>query len=245
MNLTIGQTIKTIRTKLGISQLELEEKLGLSANSLTKIESDKVVPKRETLLKIIDELNLNPFESFQLLGLSTSKITEVIDLVNELNLIENKEEVSQKAVNEIPKKLGLLGASMHLLNEDKLQIVTFTQSWYTELLLRIMPFDYKDFFVSMRKDKDNLMIQSLEFNKIIYGNDLFQFAKPFISSKICKLLEKTANVKSILCVPMVVKEIRVGTIIYVKNNIMDFQDEIPLLQSFTTSVGTRIYNLSE
>lgn len=242
---TIGQTIKTIRQNLAISQLELEEKLELSTGSLTKIESDKVIPKRETLLKIIEVLNLNPFESFQLIGMPSSKIIEIITLINQIHTLNNVEEIAQKAVDEIPQKLGLLGASLNLVFKDNLKTVAFTKSWYTDLLLKILPFPYKDFSVSLSKDSHNLMVKSILKGKLEYNEKLSEFTSPFMTPGIANLLQKTANVKSILCIPLTVGDFKIGCILYVKNNKMEFSNEIPILNAITASVATAIFRLQK
>ncbi len=241
MNQNIGQKIKTYRVRKGMTQLELENKLNLANGSLTKIESGKVMPGRETIVKIIDTLNLSPHESAMLLGLSVSKIAEVIDVISNIMILEDEMEISQAAVNEIPKKLGLLGASFNLVFGDSLKTTAITQSWYTEILLKVMPFKPTDYSVSLTKDKHNLMIKTINENKSYYGEDLHEFTHPYIAPTIARMLQKTASVKSMLSVPMVVENEKVGVIIYAKDQKMDFLDEIPLLNSYTNAIALLIH----
>jgi transcriptional regulator with XRE-family HTH domain len=52
------KSIKHIRIDRGVSQSFLAEKAGISNNTLSRIELDKVQPSIDTLIKIADALNV-------------------------------------------------------------------------------------------------------------------------------------------------------------------------------------------
>lgn len=58
--MTIGQSIRTFRNKVGMTQQELSEKTGISVQSIRKYESDKVVPKSQNLRSIAKTLGVSP-----------------------------------------------------------------------------------------------------------------------------------------------------------------------------------------
>ena len=58
--MTIGQSIRTFRNKIGMTQQELSEKTGISVQSIRKYESDKVVPKSQNLQSIAKTLGVSP-----------------------------------------------------------------------------------------------------------------------------------------------------------------------------------------
>lgn len=58
--MTIGQSIRTFRNKVGMTQQELSEKTGISVQSIRKYESDKVVPKSQNLQSIAKTLGVSP-----------------------------------------------------------------------------------------------------------------------------------------------------------------------------------------
>lgn len=239
----IGRKIKMFRTRVKMTQLDLENQLNLSTGSLTKIESGKVTPSRETLLRIIEQLNLNAGESFLLLGLPSSKLTEIIDLISEINLLKTELEIAQRAVNEIPKKLGLLGASLNIVQGDKIQTIAITQSWYSDLVVQTLPFSPVSFNVSLNKDKHNLLVQSVLENKRIYGEQLAPFTAPFMPVKLSNLIQRVVGVRSLLSVPMIIDSKPIGVVLYVKNQKMGFEEEIPLLESLTKSIASVLYRL--
>lgn len=56
--MNLGEAIKTFRKKKGITQKELAEKSGISANALCSIEKDKAFPSKETIKSICDVLDI-------------------------------------------------------------------------------------------------------------------------------------------------------------------------------------------
>lgn len=60
--MTVGQNIKSIRTKQGISQKTLAIKSGVGLASIQRIEYGQLNPKRETLHKIAKALHVNDID---------------------------------------------------------------------------------------------------------------------------------------------------------------------------------------
>ena len=58
--MTVGQSIKTFRNKVGMTQEDLSEKTGISVQSIRKYEADKVVPKSPNLQSIAKALGVSP-----------------------------------------------------------------------------------------------------------------------------------------------------------------------------------------
>lgn len=240
-NKTIGEYIKQFRKRLGISQHDFENQLDLSTGSLTKIESGKVVPSRESLLKFIKVLDLNVFDTFNILQLPTNKITSLINLINKINLLTSEEEIAQIACNNIPEQIGSFGAAVCLIDGDLLKTIGFTKSWYADLIIQLIPFPYKDFYVSVSKDVDNLMIQSIKTKKLIYSNKLEEFLRPFVYKNIARIFQKTAHMESIISVPMIAEDKVLGVALYATHSRTNFEKEKDLLSAFTQVISTSIY----
>ena len=58
--MTVGQSIKTFRNKVGMTQKDLSEKTGISVQSIRKYESDRIVPKSQNLQAIAKALDVSP-----------------------------------------------------------------------------------------------------------------------------------------------------------------------------------------
>lgn len=68
-NIEIGKRIKKLRTKRGLSQLDLELLINASSGSISRIENGKVNPTKETLASISRGLSLNYEEAIILFGI--------------------------------------------------------------------------------------------------------------------------------------------------------------------------------
>ncbi len=58
------KNLRFFRNKLGFSQLEFSEKIGLSPNYLNAVENGKNFPSVEVIQKIIDVLGIMPYQLF-------------------------------------------------------------------------------------------------------------------------------------------------------------------------------------
>lgn len=58
--MTLGNRIRSRREELGLNQVELAEKSKLTQASISRIESDIIVPKATTLIALAIALNLVP-----------------------------------------------------------------------------------------------------------------------------------------------------------------------------------------
>jgi len=60
----IAKNLKLARSRLGITQQELAERCGLSTNYLATLEICGKFPSSDTLEKLVEALNLRPYELF-------------------------------------------------------------------------------------------------------------------------------------------------------------------------------------
>lgn len=58
--MTLGNRIRSRREELGLNQIELAEKSRLTQATISRIESDKLIPKATTLIVLAITLDLAP-----------------------------------------------------------------------------------------------------------------------------------------------------------------------------------------
>lgn len=84
----LGLKIKKLRSKLGLTQEGLSEKIDISQRTLAGIETGENFLTAETLDKIIEALNTTPEELFRVSHLKESK--EIMDeIVKEIQTLKN------------------------------------------------------------------------------------------------------------------------------------------------------------
>lgn len=76
----LGQKIKSLRKKRGLTQERLSEIINISARNLVNIESGVNFPKAETLEKILKSLNVTTEELFANNHIKTNK--ELLECIN-------------------------------------------------------------------------------------------------------------------------------------------------------------------
>lgn len=55
----IGETVKKLRRSLGLSQIQLCKRVGITQATLSQIENDQTFPQKQTLNMICKELNVS------------------------------------------------------------------------------------------------------------------------------------------------------------------------------------------
>lgn len=60
----LGSNIRCYRIKLKMTQEELAEKIGITSVEISKIETGKTWPKKETIEKLLEILEVKPFQLF-------------------------------------------------------------------------------------------------------------------------------------------------------------------------------------
>lgn len=76
LNITLGKKLRFFRTRAGVSQQEIENEIGLSSGTLSRIENGETNPTKETLFKIIKLLKLGKLETEYLIGKLQSSATK-------------------------------------------------------------------------------------------------------------------------------------------------------------------------
>src|SRR5688572_20923649 len=136
-NQTIGQKIKLYRERLKKSQFDLEVEIEASTGSISRIENGLVNPSKETLIKIINALDLNVYESTSLFGIKLEP-NIILNVVNKLYSKKNVYDLLLNATDEIVKEFNLLGSVGLIVKGDSLISITHQQSKKTEIIDKII-----------------------------------------------------------------------------------------------------------
>jgi len=198
-NLTLGEKIRFFRKRSGLSQFDLELKIATSSGSLSRIENDQVNPTKETILAIINALNLNVSDSSSLFNLDiTKEFNNIIEISGSLKSTLNMSEISSKAVNILSKLIGIDMVTFWLWNEETkslgLNKIKFPESMYN-FVGNVSGFDLKQ--MQLREDiKDqwrNDYLRTLLEENVIRTTDVYWLAHPFINRTICNIIQKMAE----------------------------------------------------
>jgi SOS-response transcriptional repressor LexA len=117
---TIGEKLRFYRKKLGWTLQELEEKSGIANPSISRYETNKVIPRREALEKLAQALNVPIEEFLQIEGESKEELTkEYPGIQNYFDIYSGRfihvpilSEVHAGNPNEIPDSLIIGGVDL-------------------------------------------------------------------------------------------------------------------------------------
>lgn len=104
--------IRDFRKKLNITQSKFAEILGIKQTILSRYENHKLKPTYETIVKLIEIFNANPYFLFfgkepylNTDGYKNEISQELIQLINELSLYENEKNIILELENKALKKI--------------------------------------------------------------------------------------------------------------------------------------------
>ena len=168
--MTTGEKIAKARKGAKLTQKELGEKLGVSAQSVAQWENNLRNPKIETLVKIADALNLPLFDLF----FADSDDYEFIKMLGLTNPGKIKESLD--AVKPLPDKYATLsrilnyaGYNLQLIHEDYCftgadGAYTLTEKQVEELFSEIVK--YADYLCSnLEKQETQKVFSSISHTK--------------------------------------------------------------------------------
>ncbi len=244
-DLSLGEKIRNFRKRAGKSQFELETAIGAANGTVSRIESNEVNPTKETLLKVIDTLDLNILESVTLFGINPSNISNLLKLPKEILGSNNLDEILQKSVDSIVYELNLLSAFITLKEGNKLRAQVSTKKYFDGLVLKIIEKPLFNLTVDLKKDAVNLCVRAVLDKKYYFSTNLSEFIVPAVDSRISSLLAKITGSKSSIVFPIIHNGEAVGTFFVTKNYIDTFSSDIPILEAFADYIGDAIgkYNL--
>ncbi|MBN1332046.1 helix-turn-helix domain-containing protein [Candidatus Dojkabacteria bacterium] len=118
---TLGRRIKYFRKRAGMSQMELELAMNASAGMISRIESGKVNPSKESVRKVAEILNMNPNELDYLIGVTAVPSTkeEIEEVYQQLKYYLDKSSVFGYLTDERWRILHVSKGFQKILNADQ------------------------------------------------------------------------------------------------------------------------------
>ncbi len=241
--LTLGEKIKFFRTQKKLSQSDLEIEGNISFGTISRIESGQINPTKETLAKIIAALDIKPNQAASLFDINfNDNLARIVKISKKLSSSLDIDEILQASVNEITYELDLLGAVIFLVKDDRIYSQTFTQTWYSKIILNLIPAPMKELSMSIKENPHNLLIKTIKEKKPKYSLYARDFAAPIISAELTDILQKIAGHKCGICFPIISEDKAIGAILFSKNYIDDFSSEKKILEAYVEHVGAVLGN---
>lgn len=241
--LKIGKRIREYRIRAGLSQFELEVKIGAASGSLSRIENGTVNPTKETLLKIFDVLNLSSAEGLEIFDIEVDLRNECLKrLKRTLDSCLQIDNILQFSVNILVYELDYSGSFIVMPQGSKLHSTYSTQNWASELSFRFIPQKFQSLNVEI-DDPYNLMARSFKNDEICIDPDMKKYLYPAVNNLVVRMIKKISKVRSCISLPLKYNSQMLGVIFFAKSVETSFEDDIEFLQKYTDEVAKGMYRV--
>jgi len=245
--LTLGEKIKRFREQKGLSQFKLEMLIGASPGSLSRIENGQINPTKETILKIVEILEISPSEAASLFNIDLeSELRKFVDVTKVLYESKDLDEMLDLIINKISIYVGGRAAVLWLWDESvkglRLQRVQAIEKIvkFFEKVVDLNP--GKLLLLENEIGITNGFLRAILNKQVVISSELKDISYPILNKTLNAIAEKWLNFKISVSLPLLVKGERLGvfTIVWKKDELTP--NDISHLQSYTDQMAIAIYN---
>lgn len=243
-NYTLGQKIKMFRTQAGMSQLELELSIDAAQGSLSRIESGKVNPTKETLIKIAEALHLDENQVGSLFQIPTDSTIQAISIISSFTQFLDLDKVLQTAVNEISEKLNYISVAIFILEGKELHAKFLNQNNASIAGMKVIGKKFPELWVDETTGADNLLLKAALEAKSFIDNGLIPFGRGAIPTPILKVVQQITMMRRGIAMPLIFNGESFGSMYFTKPNRQEYyKEELDLLTALTNQIAITIKNI--
>ncbi len=240
--MTVGQKIKRFRKRAGLSQLSLELAIEASPGSLSRIESGKVNPTKETIVDIATALELETKEIASLFGIEVYDNHHLFEETTRILSTHNLQEVLDMAVDNLIFKMGYPASCIFLAKGDHVSFSALTNSNLSAKALACLDKPLSSLSFSLTKDTSNLTVKAIKERKVYLTYYTREYTVPAITVETADRIQEVTGDKSNIIYPLFTDDEPFGAIVYVKNVVSDFKDERETLRVISKQIAVAIQN---
>jgi len=240
--MTPGEKTRRFRKRAGLSQLSLELAIEASPGSLSRIESGKVNPTKETIIDIAKALELETKEIASLFGIEVYDNNHLFEETTRILSTHNLQEVLDRAVNNLIFKMGYLASCIFLAKGDHVGFSALTNSNLAAKALACLDRPLSSLSFSLTKDTSNLAVRAIKENKVFLTHYTREYTVPAVTVETADRIQEVTGDKSNIIYPLFTDEEPFGAIVYVKKVVSDFKDERETLGIISKQVAVAIQN---
>jgi|GEM_PF-2829383 len=239
----VGELIRSYRIEKGLSQTELEAGIGAAFGSLTKIESGKINPSKETLHKIIDCLHLPPISALGLFDINTSFLGTIIESLRSIKNVKDASKLMDIVLHDVRLQLGLAGGAFYLIEADRLCLKSLSVTNFMLLARKIVKDPLKMLCFNLNAHTENLLVQAVHTKKIVITDSLYDMVRPQMSKWMSDRAQKISLTKQIIGIPILIDNKVVGLITYGSLIGNDFKYELEPLTAFVAEIAIALQHI--
>lgn len=239
--LNIGEKVRSLRKRSGMSQLELEIAISCSNGMISRIETNEVNPTKETLFRIAEALKLNGPETASLFGLDYQPLqsgkTEGFNIKHVLDL------TTSKWVNV----LGVSYAVIFLWNEEdkSLKVTSITIPNYARTIFERAigtKIEEVSLFMSNPIHRKSHYCQSIIKKEMLITHDVKDFAESVLPVSMYKTAANILGMKLAINIPLIVQDKVLGVLGLIWPEEDFTEQDRAMVDTFAEQASITIYN---
>ncbi len=243
MNSKLGEKIKFFRKRAGLTQFNLELEIGLAQGAISRIESGKVNPTKETIADIAYSLKLDTSEIASLFGIEINDTTKLFQITTKLLLENDLKKILDIVLNDLIFKMGYIASAIFIIKNDSIYAIGVTKTNLSKKTFKLL----KNYPLSTSKiplnfKGNNALIQAISMNKEILINRNRDYLYPAIPIHIADKIQNEVGDRSSLIVPLSTNSSPFGAMIYTKKIHSTFNKERKLIKIITKQIAIAIEN---
>lgn len=243
--ISLGEKIRNFRKRADMSQLDLEMTIDAANGSISRIEGNDVNPSKETLVKIIQALNLNLYDAADLFELNVHQdpVDRIISEVNALMSDKlSREEIYELTTQKLVKLLNVdyCGFLIWDEKEQALELVS--------LDIPTIIYGFVEKFIGRRilglkipaKNEgyeENHYVRCVLENRILETDDFYNHTRPIIPHQMSDLVAKYLDFAHAIALPLIVNGKMLGCIGLMWKHRSVSTGEHKVLQAFAKQVA--------
>lgn len=241
---SIGQKIRMYRKRSGLSQLQLELEIDASPGFISRIESGKVNPTKETIYKLGQVLKLSFIENADVFDLNKFPLVELLEVYSKFETYRNKENCDsqlEQILTDIASILNYMSIIVLLKKGNYLYAQFASHTTFVEKSLKVVG-PLREHRVNIDKYPNNYFVKSILSKKIIEADSVMQIGLGMISMNSAKLIQIISKHKRGIAVPMLHGSDVLGCVYFTKHSVEEFSYEYKLLQLITDRISEFIHH---
>lgn len=239
MQNTTGSLIRKFRLRSGLSQFELENKIGAAFGSISRIELNKVDPSKETINKIVEVLNLSTHEAALLYALDINYYSSLTRSINHIHSQKTLNEMLSAAVDSMSEEKHLIGTAIFIIENNFLQFKTFGNGWYVKKIAELLGERLHKLGFPVDADYSNAFLKCIHNNEVVIVDRLFDCIGPVIDKRMCNFIQKMVRINVIGIAPISRNnESPIGAIAFSYSSGDTVREVLPIIVSYADAIGT-------
>lgn len=239
---SIGEKIRLFRKRSGLSQFALELEINASPGFISRIESNKVNPTKETLIKIIKVLNIKTYEALSLFDLNLEEIPDFFSLLFRISTSFDQNKILQEVTDLLVKELDFIGSASFIVVGERIYARTYSRLWYAKMVDKIIGVPFNSLSLSFANNPNHVLIKTISNNKSYFVPHLADLTSPPLAKRQGYLLHKLVKYKSGIIFPLEYRNKVIGAVFFGRSREDDFSREYSFLKTVSEYAAIAIGN---